>query len=330
MKVHSVTPENFGACFLNNDFSEIYNQTTEEFKAIITLEEFQELGETWNAGVAEYKLEMNNAFPGNLTQYIWLDEKREKGIGVAFDEKGIIHRMYIRPFVTFPKSDKMYSKNKYQWPVKEKWFVFWGGTNEFINHHYPHENQRYAYDLVITKDDKSHRGAGRRNEDYYAYGKEILAPASGKVVQVMDQLTDQFPGEMNENNPEGNFIIIQHAMNEYSMLAHLRERSIVVSEGELVKVGQMIGACGNSGNSSEPHLHFQIMDRPDSATGKSTRIRFAGGEELIQGEVTDLSKQKTNWRKRAEQLDHGFFWLDALLFVPRLIMQFFRWLVHWF
>src|SRR5699024_7930062 len=161
-------------------------------------------------------------------------------------------------------SDKTYSKNKYQWPVKEKWFVFWGGTNEFINYHYPHENQRYAYDLLITKDGKSHRGAGRRNEDYYAYGKEIHAPTTSKVVQVMDQLTDQFPGEMNENNPEGNFIIIQHAMNEYSMLAHLKERSIVVSEGESVKAGQLIGACGNSGNSSEPHLHFQIMDRPDS------------------------------------------------------------------
>jgi murein DD-endopeptidase MepM/ murein hydrolase activator NlpD len=330
MAVKPVTPENFSELFLNNEFSAIYAQTADEFKKMVTREDFQNLGKTFNEEVEAYELEMRNGFPGGLTQYIWVDQNRKKGIGVAFDENNAIHRIYMRPYLTFPNSDKKYTKNKYQSPVNGEWFVFWGGTNEFINYHYPDENQRYAYDFVLVRNGQSYKGSGERNEDYYAYGKEVVAPAPGKVVKVMDGITDNIPGEMDESRPTGNIVIIQHSVKEYSMLAHLKERSVVVNEGEAVKAGQPIGKCGNSGNSSEPHLHFQVMDAPNPANATSVRIRWAGEKEPIQGEIVDSSKQKVNWEKRTEQLDDGFFWLDVLLFVPRLIIQFFRWLVSLF
>lgn len=68
---------------------------------------------------------------------------------------------------------------------------------------------------------------------------------------------------MNESQPAGNYVILEHSNKEYSLLAHFKQHSIMVNEGDIVKQGQNIGLCGNSGNSSEPHIHFQVMDSPD-------------------------------------------------------------------
>jgi len=90
---------------------------------------------------------------------------------------------------------------------------------------------------------------------------------------------------MNPEQPEGNCVIIEHLNNEYSMLAHLKCHSIIVKEGERVSQGQVVGLCGNSGNSTETHLHFQVMDSPDYLNGKSIRIRFKDNIEPIQGDL---------------------------------------------
>jgi murein DD-endopeptidase MepM/ murein hydrolase activator NlpD len=82
---------------------------------------------------------------------------------------------------------------------------------------------------------------------------------------------------MNPNQPEGNNVIIEHGNSEYSMLAHLNQGTISVKVGDFVKKGQVIGRCGNSGNSTEPHLNFQVMDTPDYLSGKSIRIQFETG-----------------------------------------------------
>ena len=57
----------------------------------------------------------------------------------------------------------------------------------------------------------------------------------------------------------GNYIVIRHEWGEYSCLAHLKRDSILVSVGQIVKSGEIIAQCGNSGNTSEPHLHFQVQ-----------------------------------------------------------------------
>ncbi|MDP5274761.1 M23 family metallopeptidase [Chengkuizengella axinellae] len=116
---------------------------------------------------------------------------------------------------------------------------FWGGTNQFLNYHYVYENQRYAYDLIIKKDAQSYKGFKNKNENYYAFNKEILAPADGRVVKILDGIKDNVPGEMNENQPEGNCVIIEHKNSEFSMLAHLKQNSILVKVGEIVNKGQV-------------------------------------------------------------------------------------------
>ncbi len=282
-KIH-VTPEDFGHRFLNGDFSVIYHQTIEDFKQLATIEEFIEHGESFNDGVETYNLEMSTNLKQNIKQYIWLDNERKKVISVYFDEDKIIHGLSLEPFVTYPESDQQYTKNTYIMPIKEEWFVFWGGINKFINYHYEYDEIRYAYDLIIMKDGQSYKDSTDKNENYYAFNKEIVAPSDGKVVKILNGVEDNVPGEMNSNQPEGNCVIIEHKNNEYSMLAHLKQNSIVVNVGEDVQKGQVIGLCGNSGNSSEAHIHFQVMNSLDYLNGKSIRIRFEDGLESIQGD----------------------------------------------
>ncbi|MBD8025337.1 M23 family metallopeptidase [Ureibacillus sp. Re31] len=278
-----ITPEEFGAYFLSGEYETIYRQTTEEFQNFISLEQFIELARSFNANVTSYHIKFRTNMLYSI-HYVWLDDREEKAISVSFDEKGIIQRLLLKPYMTYPETDKRLTKNIYTMPIKGEWFVFWGGCNEFINYHYLYESQRYAYDLVQVQNNKTYKDNPSKNENYYAFKQEILAPADGKVVKIIKDIEDNVPGEMNPNIPEGNCVIIEHKHKEYSMLAHLKQHSIQVHEGETVTAGQLIGLCGNSGNSSEPHVHFQVMDAVDFTKGNSIRIRFNDGKEPIQGD----------------------------------------------
>lgn len=282
-----MTPEEFGSYFHAGEYETIYRKTTEEFQNLISLEQFTDLARSFNEGVTSYHIEFRTNMLDSI-HYVWLDDREEKAISVSFDETGIIQRLILKPYVIYPKTDKRLTKNSYNMPFKGEWFVFWGGLNEFINYHYVYESQRYAFDLVQVQHNKTYKENPLKNENYYAFNQEILAPADGKVVKIINGIEDNVPGEMNPNIPEGNCVIIEHKHKEYSMLAHLKQNSIQVQEGETVTAGQLIGLCGNSGNSSEPHLHFQVMDTVDFTKGKSIRIRFNDGKEPIQGDTVSI------------------------------------------
>ena len=286
MRVSSneVTPQNFGMFFLQERFDEIYNQCHATFQDMVSNEQFNELAKSFNANVQNYEL-FNESTIAHYHQYVWLDNRQEKAIQVTMDSSNTIHSLLIKPYVVFPESDKKYSQNTYIMPIKEEWFVFWGGVNEFVNYHYAYEAQRYAYDLVIMKNDATFKDSPSINENYYAFNKEVTAPADGKVIKVVNHLEDNIPGEMYEMEPAGNVIIIEHTNHEYSMVAHLKKNSCLVQQGDTVKQGDVIALCGNSGNSSEAHIHFQVMDAPDFLNCQSLRIRFADGLEPIQGDV---------------------------------------------
>lgn len=178
-------------------------------------------------------------------------------------------------------------------PFEGRWHVFWGGDTLAKNKHMTHQNQRRAVDLVVLGDDgKSHSGDGKKNEDYYAYGKKILSVANGTVVTVIDGVPDNAPGVMNGYSAVGNAVIVQHADGEFALYAHLIPGSIKVKPKAKVRAGQLLGLCGNSGNSSEPHLHFHVQDRADVATAiglepvLSRVTRERGGEKTsVEGYV---------------------------------------------
>ncbi|WP_084135837.1 M23 family metallopeptidase [Jeotgalicoccus psychrophilus] len=324
-----INPDDFGKAFLKENPDVIYNQCVPSFQSIITAGQFTDMVNDFNQNVNSYYMKEKIQL-GDLVHYIWLDDADEKAVSVYFDSDYYINKMIIKPYITYPESDSTLTEVAYSMPVNEECTVFWGGENEFVNYHYVYETQRYAYDLLMIENNSTYVNNQLRNENYFAFNKDVTAPAAGKVVKVVDHIKDNIPGEMNEAEPFGNYVIIQHESSEYSALAHFKLSSITVREGDTVYQGQIIGQCGNSGYSSETHIHFQVMDSPDINSGKSLRIRFADGIEPIQGDIVTQSIIKTSSKKKDKMIDTldkaDLFSsvLELLLYVPRLISQLIR------
>ena len=94
--------------------------------------------------------------------------------------------------------------------------------------------------------------------DYGCYGVTVVAPAAGVVAAVHDGEPDETPGVVSNNieAPAGNYVAIRLASDTYLLIAHLKPGSLLVQAGDSVAEGQPIGQCGNSGNTSEPHIHI--------------------------------------------------------------------------
>ena len=127
--------------------------------------------------------------------------------------------------------------------------------------------QRFAIDYVSTGDDHTTFSGDRlRNESYYAYGKDAIAVADGRVVATRDSIPENIPGPASRAVPitletvGGNHVILDIGGGRYAFYAHLQPGSLRVDVGDRVTRGQVVGLVGNSGNSTEPHLHFHIAD----------------------------------------------------------------------
>lgn len=156
------------------------------------------------------------------------------------------------------------------------------------NQHAGTRDQRFAYDLLIMKEGSTHAGEGKRNEDYHCFGRPILAPGAGTVIAVESQIEDNTPGRMNREQPLGNHVIVDHGNGEFSLLAHLQQGTVAVNAGDRVNPGQLLGRCGNSGNSSEPHLHYHLQNGPKPFDADGLPAQFldylADGRPVERGE----------------------------------------------
>ncbi|MGI4020638.1 MAG: urea transporter [Janthinobacterium lividum] len=119
-----------------------------------------------------------------------------------------------------------------------------------------------ALDFVIQDEQKTYRFPGTKAEHFYCYNKPVLACADGVVEELTDQVEDNEIGSINTAENWGNSIVIRHASGLYSKVSHLKKKSAKVKVGDFVKQGDLIGLCGNSGYSPEPHLHFQMQTTP--------------------------------------------------------------------
>ena len=214
-------------------------------------------------------------------------------LNISVDNDSKINNLLITPFKDRSKLPKIErNTTKLKLPFKGEWTVFWGGDTKELNYHLIDEAQKNAFDLVI-RDEKgnSFKTDGLNNEDYYAFGKELIAPCDGEVVLVVDGVKDNKPGEMNPIYVPGNTVIMNTENNEYLFFAHFKQHSIKVKQGQKVKQGDLLGLCGNSGNSSEPHLHFHIQNIEDLNIATGVKCYF--DEILVNGELkTDYSPIK--------------------------------------
>jgi murein DD-endopeptidase MepM/ murein hydrolase activator NlpD len=188
------------------------------------------------------------------------------------------------------------SANTYSFPLAGTWYV--GAAPSLHSHHRWAVNEEFALDLVaLAGDGRTHKGDGVRLDDYYGYGREVLAVADGTVVDVttngvesndmlrkpgespdvFDQRTRAKQNELLAQGYKaviGNCVVVRHSGGEYSHYAHLKQGSVRVKAGDTVARGQVIGQLGQTGNSTEPHLHFQLTDGPDPMYSRGIPIVF--------------------------------------------------------
>ena len=173
-------------------------------------------------------------------------------------------------------------------PFEGDWYVGWGGRDIAQNYHAAVPAQRFAYDFLRVIDGSTHTGDGTELSQYHCWDRPILAPADGVVVDVVDGLPDQQIGTTNAHQPAGNHVVVDLGSGEFAVLAHFREGSIRVAPGQAVEAGDELGRCGNSGNTSEPHLHFHLQDSPAFGQGHGLPAFFnsyaADGEPVERGE----------------------------------------------
>jgi hypothetical protein len=161
-------------------------------------------------------------------------------------------------------------------PFRGKWKASGCGPDAAKNHHLAARDQWFAVDFVRV--------------DGESLGSEILSPADGVVAFVEDRHPDvrprRFSRKPNVESPAGNYVAIEvaGASPVFVLLCHLQQGSVREGVGATVRVGDVVGLCGNSGNTSGPHLHIHAQDRPTIAVGvaKGVPLRFGGFVNWVQ------------------------------------------------
>lgn len=185
-------------------------------------------------------------------------------------------------------------------PVRGRWIAINSPASRVPSHGTRELGQAYAIDLVYQPDPtvawKGIRSwpPARRPQAFPAFGQPVFAPAAGVVVATTgwqrDHLSRNSPLGLIYLIPEmlirgavsllsgyfvvGNHVILDLGDGTYAVLAHLKRGSIRVRRGEHVQAGQQIAECGNSGNTSEPHVHFQLMDHRHMAVAAGVPFNF--------------------------------------------------------
>jgi murein DD-endopeptidase MepM/ murein hydrolase activator NlpD len=198
----------------------------------------------------------------------------------AFDATGRVSGMLVRPPAGAPRKEypsaflDYRAKTRLRLPFRGEWTVFWGGRTLGQNYHAFTRDQRFALDVLIVRNGRTHDGDGKRCSDYYCYGQPVLAPAAGTIVWAQDSLPDQVPGQMDPAHATGNSLIIDHGNGEYSLIAHLQAGSMRCKVGEHVPADAELGRCGNSGNTTEPHIHYHLQNGPAPFDADGLPIEF--------------------------------------------------------
>jgi hypothetical protein len=195
-----------------------------------------------------------------------------------------------------------------EFPLRGEWVAVRTPAHKIPSHGTELFGQRYAFDFVRP----DHRRGlhlhpagslrslllGARTRDYYGWGQPVYAACDGKVVAAADRVHERArvqlvrdvaaalkntvgfdPHRSGFDPVAGNHVIVQGA-EAFVVFAHLAPGSVSVIPGQEVRVGEMIGRVGHTGNSTAPHLHFQLMDSADPV--RATGIPCAFAEYLVQ------------------------------------------------
>jgi murein DD-endopeptidase MepM/ murein hydrolase activator NlpD len=192
------------------------------------------------------------------------------------------------------------SKTAFRFPLRGDWFIGAGPTL-----HSPHRwgtMEEFAYDIMkLGEKGRTYTGDGSKFSDYYAYGAPVLAAADGEVVEVVNDVPEDASAMRRPDEPQeayrnrliqeqgkrlaggargiiGNSVILDHGNGEFSIYAHLQPGSVLVKKGQKMKAGEEMAKLGSSGNSTEPHLHFQVSNAGSALAAQGIPARFVAVE----------------------------------------------------
>lgn len=282
--------------FYKNHFEELRNKFSDEMQKALSLKDFAalraQIAQHYGSEIEVLSEQESLASGWQVCERIARFDKHGGLIKVQWvlGPESVIGGFFIAPVPTEADSDflEYETRTKLILPFNGLWFTFWGGRKIIDNYHAAYSSQRFAADFLIMKNGTTHSGDGTRNENYYCFGQPVLTPGDGIVIAIENNIEDNVPGKMNPSQPMGNYVIIDHGNSEFSFLAHFKMGSIVVKLAEKVKSGQLLGLCGNSGNSSEAHLHFHIQNTATFNLGEGLPAQFqsylADGIAVSRGE----------------------------------------------
>jgi murein DD-endopeptidase MepM/ murein hydrolase activator NlpD len=162
--------------------------------------------------------------------------------------------------------------------------------------------------VELYPDGKTYRGDPADNKNYRAYGAEIHAVADGVVTSMRNDIPQNIPGAKELAVPitletiGGNHVIMEIGDGLYAFYAHMQPGSVRVKVGDHVRRGQVLGLLGNSGNSSEPHLHFHICDQNSELGCEGLPYRLDGYEVQGKGDGWRSSESHTAPVKHAGEI----------------------------
>jgi murein DD-endopeptidase MepM/ murein hydrolase activator NlpD len=267
-----------------NEYQKIFDLFSPEMKSALPIEQTTDFLKGLKNQAGKIQKREFVKYEQTYASYKTTFERAVFTVNISLDKSAKINGLFVKPFKedNLPKLER--NKTKLILPFNGEWTVFWGGDTIELNYHIESEAQKNAFDIVITDNNgKTFKTEGKTNEDYYAFGKELLAPCDAEVVLAVDGIKDNTPGELNPVYVPGNMLILKTANNEFLFFAHFKQNSIVVKQGQKVKKGELIGLCGNSGNSSEAHLHFHIQNVED--INKATGAKCYFDKIIVNGKI---------------------------------------------
>ena len=148
---------------------------------------------------------------------------------------------------------------KIQLPFWGEWYVS-QGYNGKITHLGEWGN---ALDFVIVDEtNQTFQGSGTLREDFYCYNKPVIAPLDGYIYEIINNVEENEISGVNTSDNWGNTLVMNHLNGLFSQISHFKKDSFKVVVGDYVSKGTVLGTCGNSGRSPEPHIHFQLQTEP--------------------------------------------------------------------
>lgn len=206
---------------------------------------------------------------------------------IRLDAVGFLHDLIVEaaPIEAAPSRFTEYvDKTHLRIPLDGIWYVAGGGRGPKDGLHAADRDQRFAYDFEIRQKARAYEGSGRELKMFFCWGRPVVAPAAGTVIEADDGVEDHEPGQFTVTRA-GNRVVIDHGQGEQSVLANLMRGSLTVKRGDKVEAGAPVGKCGNSSGLPYPHVHYHLQN--DAGEGLPAQFEkfMADGVDVERGEL---------------------------------------------